>query len=87
MINAAAKAGTNYFVIDAGWYAALNEKWRNAIGLWQPSASRFPNGIMEALNAIRKKRMKPGLWLEIELAGVKSPLVNKPDEWFFVRHG
>lgn len=26
LINAAAKAGADYFVIDAGWYAALNEK-------------------------------------------------------------
>ena len=87
LINAAAKAGADYFVIDAGWYAALKEKWWDAIGLWQPSASRFPNGIMEPFNAIRKKGMKPGLWLEIELAGVKSPLVNKPDDWFFMRHG
>lgn len=87
LINAAAKAGADYFVIDAGWYAALKEKWWDAIGLWQPSKSRFPNGIMEPLNAIRKKGMKPGLWLEIELAGVKSPLIAKPDEWFFMRHG
>jgi len=87
LINAAAKADADYFVIDAGWYAELKEKWWDAIGLWQPSASRFPNGIMEPLNAIRKKGMKPGLWLEIELAGVKSPLVNKPDDWFFMRHG
>ncbi len=46
LINAAAKAGADYFVIDAGWYAASKEKWWDAIGLWQPSASRFPNGIM-----------------------------------------
>ena len=87
LINAAAKAGADYFVIDAGWYAASKEKWWDAIGLWQPSASRFPNGIMEPLDAIRKKGMKPGLWLEIELAGVKSPLITKPDDWFFMRHG
>ncbi len=87
LINAAAKAGADYYVIDAGWYAALKEKWWDAIGSWQPSESRFPNGIIEPLDAIRKKGMKPGLWLEIELAGVKSPLVNKPDNWFFVRHG
>ena len=87
LINAAAKAGADYFVLDAGWYAALKEKWWDAIGLWQPSASRFPNGIMEPLSAIRKKGMKPGLWLEIELAGVKSPLITKPDDWFFMRHG
>ena len=87
LINAAAKAGADYFVIDAGWYAELKEKWWDAIGLWQPTASRFPKGIMEPINAIRKKGMKPGLWLEIELAGVKSPLITKPNDWFFMRHG
>ena len=87
LINAAAKAGADYFVIDAGWYAELKAKWWDEIGLWQPSASRFPKGIMEPINAIRKKGMKPGLWLEIELAGVKSPLITKPNDWFFMRHG
>jgi len=27
MIEAAAKAGCDYYVIDAGWYAALHEDW------------------------------------------------------------
>src|SRR5437763_3268956 len=31
--------------------------------------------------------MIPGLWLEPEVAGQKSLLARKPDNWFFVRHG
>ena len=31
--------------------------------------------------------MIPGLWLEPEVAGAKSLLAQKPDHWFFVRHG
>jgi alpha-galactosidase len=31
--------------------------------------------------------MTPGLWLEIEVAGIRSPLRSRPDEWFFERHG
>jgi alpha-galactosidase len=31
--------------------------------------------------------MIPGLWLEPEVAGAKSLLAQKPDNWFFVRHG
>jgi alpha-galactosidase len=31
--------------------------------------------------------MVPGLWLEPEVAGKKSVLAQKPDSWFFMRHG
>jgi len=31
--------------------------------------------------------MVPGLWLEPEVAGPQSQLAQKPDNWFFVRHG
>ena len=39
LIAAAAKAGCEYFVIDAGWYADLHEDWSPTIGSWQPSPS------------------------------------------------
>ncbi len=87
LIAAAAKAGSDYFVIDAGWYGELNKGWWDAIGAWQPAVSRFPNGIEEVFDSIRSKGMKPGLWLEIELAGINSPLKSKPNNWFFLQHG
>lgn len=31
--------------------------------------------------------MVTGLWLEPEVAGAKSLLAQKPDDWFFMRHG
>ena len=31
--------------------------------------------------------MVPGLWLEPEVAGVKSLLAKKTDNWFLARHG
>jgi alpha-galactosidase len=31
--------------------------------------------------------MVPGLWLEPEVIGIHSPLKDKPDAWFFQRHG
>ncbi|WP_443938417.1 alpha-galactosidase [Pedobacter sp. MW01-1-1] len=87
LINAAAKVGCDYFVVDAGWYAEQNETWWDAVGLWMPGKSRFPNGIEEVLDSIKAKKMVPGLWLEIERVGINSPLKDKPDTWFFMRHG
>jgi alpha-galactosidase len=87
MIAAAAKAGCEYFVIDAGWYADLHEDWSQTIGAWQPSPSRWPHGLKFVLDQTRKAGMIPGLWLEPEVAGAKSALAHKPDNWFLMRHG
>jgi alpha-galactosidase len=87
LIAAAAAAGCDYFVIDAGWYAEIDEKWGETVGMWQPSKTRWPNGMKEVLDSIWKNGMIPGLWLEIEFTGINSPLKDKPDSWFFMRHG
>jgi alpha-galactosidase len=39
------------------------------------------------LDQIRQAGMVPGLWLEPEVAGAKSVLAQKPDNWFLMRHG
>ena len=87
LIAAAAKAGCEYFVIDAGWYAEIKEDWSQTIGSWQPTSSRWPHGLKFVLDRIRHSGMIPGLWLEPEVAGAKSALAGKPDNWFFMRHG
>jgi alpha-galactosidase len=87
MIAAAARAGCEYYVIDAGWYAELHEDWSQTVGAWQASSTRFPRGLKFLLDQIRQAGMVPGLWLEPEVAGAKSLLAQKPDNWFLVRHG
>ena len=87
LIDAAAEAGCEYFVIDAGWYAERNEDWSSTVGAWQPSKTRFPRGLRFLLDRIHEKGMVPGLWLEPEVAGKRSVLAQKPDSWFFMRHG
>ncbi len=86
LINAAKKVGCEYFVIDCGWYAP--GYWWDSVGEWQPSQERFPEGIEKLIQYIRDQGMTPGLWLELEVVGIKSPLADKlPDSWFFMRHG
>jgi alpha-galactosidase len=88
LIDAAAAAGCEYFVIDAGWYAERSENWWGSVGLWQPSKTRWaPGGLKAVMDHIRSKGMVPGLWLEPEVIGINSPLKSKPDSWFFMRHG
>jgi len=87
LIAAAAKVGCEYFVIDAGWYAELSEDWSQTIGAWQPSTTRWPHGFKFLLDQIKLAGMVPGVWLEPEVAGAKSVLAQKPDNWFLTRHG
>lgn len=86
LIDAAAKAGCEYFCIDAGWYS--KGFWWDNVGEWQESRERFPNGLKEVTDYIRSKGMIPGVWLELEVMGIKCPKADKvPQDWFFVRHG
>ena len=86
LIDAAARAGCEYFCIDSGWYG--DGFWWDSVGLWEPSAKRFPDGLTALLQRIRQRGMVPGLWLELEVVGVKSPLLSRaPDSWFFQRAG
>ena len=88
LIEAAAAAGAEYFCIDSGWYAGLGEGWWDTVGAWKPSATRFPNGIAEVLEHIRKAGMVPGLWLEPEVVGTRSPVAAQlPPDAFFQRAG
>jgi alpha-galactosidase len=87
LIDAAAAAGAEIFCIDAGWYDN-DTTWWDSVGEWQPSTTRFPGGLAEVVDRIRARGMVPGLWLEPEVIGVRSPMADKlPAEAFLQRGG
>ena len=89
LIEGAAEVGIEIFVIDCGWYDDSGDWWPS-VGEWLPSKTRFPGkkGIVEVIDAIKAKGMVPGIWLEPEVVGVKSPVAHKlPDSAFFQRNG
>jgi alpha-galactosidase len=93
LINAAGRAGAEYFCIDAGWYDEERGEpgpggvpnWWDSVGEWVPSISRFPNGLAEVTDATKAAGMIPGLWLEPEVIGVRSPLAASLPEEAFLR--
>jgi len=88
LIRAAARAGAEYFCIDAGWYAEPGEAWWDAVGEWVPSKARFPDGFPQVIDRIRAEGMVPGIWIEPEVVGVRSPVAELlPSEAFFTRNG
>ncbi|MBQ4086757.1 MAG: alpha-galactosidase [Clostridia bacterium] len=85
-IDAAAAAGAELFIMDAGWYA--NGGWWDTVGEWKVFEERFPNGMGEVFDYIRAKGMIPGIWLEPEVMGVNCPIQDQfDDSSFFMRHG
>ncbi|QNP68757.1 alpha-galactosidase [Streptomyces roseirectus] len=89
LIDAAARAGAEYFCIDSGWYDDDADGWWDSVGEWEASGRRFPDGgIQRVLGRIRERGMVPGLWLEPEVVGVRSPVAGVlPPEAFFQRDG
>ncbi|WP_158866224.1 alpha-galactosidase [Leifsonia sp. AG29] len=88
LIDSVAAAGADIFCIDAGWYDDESGGWWDTVGAWEPSRNRFPDGIELTLQRIRDAGMVPGLWVEPEVVGVRSPLANElPDGAFFLRRG
>jgi alpha-galactosidase len=87
LIDAAASVGAEIFCIDAGWYDD-NHDWWDSVGEWLPSSIRFGGGLEEVVDRIRSRGMVPGLWLEPEVVGVRSPVADLlPDAAFLSRHG
>ena len=91
LVDAAAEAGAEYFVIDAGWYDDEDGGWwstRRRLGTRPPPASPDRAGFMKSWTASGSVGMVPGLWLEPEAVGVSSPIAKSlPEEAFFRRDG
>lgn len=86
LIDAAARAGAEYFCIDAGWYDDA-PRW-DSIGAWEAAPTRFTGGLQAVLAHIRDRGMVPGLWLEPEVVGLDSPMLGRlPDDAYFQRFG
>ena len=89
LIDAAAEAGAEYFCIDAGWHTPVDDPqgW-SVIGEWREAPGRFANGLAAVTAHIRGRGMVPGLWIEPETIGARSPVATSlPEDAFFQRFG
>ena len=72
----AAGVGAELFVLDAGWYggAGTTGRWdfETGLGVWQPDAARFPNGLAPLSDFAHSLGMKFGLWVEPDRANLNN---------------
>ncbi|NLZ36861.1 MAG: alpha-galactosidase [Clostridiales bacterium] len=80
-IDIAVSMGVETYVIDAGWYGK-NERnsWPDNAGDWVPGPW-LEKGIKSIAKYVHDKRMRFGLWCEIEAAGSQSSLRARHPEW------
>ena len=79
LIDAAAEVGAEYFCIDSGWYADLDESWWDTVGAWEPSTTRFPNGIGRGARPYQGRRAWcPGCGSSPRSSGCAARLPRAP---------
>ncbi|MBP1586837.1 MAG: alpha-galactosidase [Clostridia bacterium] len=87
LVDAAASAGAEYYVIDAGWFGK-DQNWGVCLGDWEINESLFGEGGLQGLfDYIASKGMKPGIWLEIESINRGSEYAKAHPEHLLYRHG
>ncbi len=64
----ASEAGCDYYVIDCGWHDEVVDPFYH-VGRWEPSKTKYPDGLKTTLDNIKKLGLKVGLWLEPEVVG------------------
>jgi alpha-galactosidase len=67
-IEVAHQMGVDVFVIDTGWYEKTGD--------WQPSPTRFPDGLRRIQAKLMGYGMKLGLWFDPNAAAVTSLLLE-----------
>ncbi len=86
----AKKTGVEYYVIDCGWHnEEPGDQVYPYVGQWKESKARFPHGVKATTDYIRSLGLKPGLWIEPEIIGIKCQemLDYYDDDCFMQRFG
>jgi alpha-galactosidase len=77
--DAAAAIGAEAYVVDSGWY--VDKDWVLELGDYQVSRRKFPRGLEELADHVRRRGMKFGLWVEIENVGRESRTFREHPDW------
>ena len=87
-VDVAAAVGAEMYVIDAGWYGNLPNRWPVNTGDWfEGEWMREGGGLKAVADHVHDKNMKFGLWVEIEAAGANSTLKKTHNRWLMKRDG
>jgi alpha-galactosidase len=72
-IEIAAELGVDAYQVDDGWY--------DRMGDWNDDRSKFPNGLEEIAEDVRRRGMRFGLWIAVASAHEDSHVAQQHPEW------
>lgn len=78
-IEVAHKMGIEVFVIDAGWFEKTGD--------WNPSLTRFPDGLKTVSQKLKDNGMKMGLWFNPTVAAKTSNMLKEHRDKVRTRDG
>ena len=80
LVDAAAAAGVERFVLDDGWFAGRTDD-RRALGDWYVDERRYPGGLRPLIDRVHERGMDFGLWVEPEMVNPDSVLARAHPDW------
>lgn len=82
-MHEAKKLGVDMFLLDDGWFGNKYPRFddKRALGDWQPTLEKLPNGIPGLVKKAKEAGVKFGLWVEPEMVNPKSELFEKHPKW------
>lgn len=80
LVDAAAAAGAERFVLDDGWFEGRPDD-TSGLGDWFADPDKYPNGLKPLSDYVHDKGLEFGLWVEPEMANPNSQLLTKHPDW------
>jgi alpha-galactosidase len=80
LVDTAAEAGVERFVLDDGWFTGRTDD-RRALGDWYVDEQRWPAGLDPLISRVHKHGMDFGLWVEPEMVSPDSALARAHPGW------
>lgn len=83
LIGETKELGVDMFLLDDGWFGNKYKRHSDtqALGDWEVTVDKLPNGIGRLTEEAKKQGVKFGLWIEPEMVSPKSELYEKHKDW------
>ncbi len=80
LIDAAAEAGAERFVLDDGWFHGRRND-SAGLGDWGVDPTVYPDGLHPVVDYARQRGLQFGLWFEPEMVNPDSDVMRLHPEW------
>jgi alpha-galactosidase len=80
LLDLAAKAGAERFVLDDGWFRGRKND-RAALGDWEVDQTKYPRGLQPLIDHVEAAGMDFGIWVEPEMISENSDLLRSHPDW------